>query len=110
MSCSIAAKYSTMGWNGAATLVRGQPTSISSIMLHNEGAATRYIQMFDAAAVADVTLGTTAPSVSFVMTTDTNLSVTFEHPLDFGTGLVIAATTTARGATTGGTINVTLGI
>lgn len=77
----------------------------------NTVAADSYLQLFDAAAVTDVTVGTTVPTL--VVTTDPSDS-TRENPLPthglvFVNGIVAASTTTPTGLT-GAVQHVRLGI
>ncbi len=66
-------------------------------MVNNEAAAS-YLRLFNAAAAADVTLGTTAPD--YVITTAASVSTarTLNKPLRFSLGLVIGSCTTATGS------------
>lgn len=97
--------YSDANWNGAATLLGGAgPKYLRSIHAHSETAG-RYVQVFDASAVADVTLGTTEPRLVLPLENiDDSVQRRFEG-VKFQLGVVIAATTAARGDTTGGTLN-----
>ena len=81
-------------------LVKGHNCTISAIRAINTTAADAFVQLFDAAAVTDVTLGTTLadwvvhsqadePSLGDGLPTD---GVTFRN------GLVIASTTTVDGS------------
>lgn len=107
---SLSRIASDANWDGAATLVRAGLVAVGSIYLHNENAATRYVQLFNSATVAGVTLGTTEPVMNIPVTTDGTFRHTFERPAQFDLGLVVAATTATRGATTGGTLNYTVEI
>ena len=106
MGRGVRAYYSDANWDGAATLVRpGARPLVGYIFAHNENASSRYLQVFNAAAVADVTLGTTEPVINAVITTDAQVTLDLDG-VNFDLGLVIASTTTTRGATTGGAINI----
>lgn len=100
---------SDANWDGSATLVRAGLVSVGSIYIHNENAAARYLQVFNSATVAGVTLGTTEPVINIPVPTDGQVQLRFKG-LRFDSGLVIALTTTSRGATTGGTGNYTIEI
>jgi hypothetical protein len=45
-----------------AILVKTGPLKVRTIQFHNAAATEAYLQMFDAAAAADVTVGTTIPN------------------------------------------------
>ena len=64
----------------------------------NTAAAVTYVQIFDAAAVTDVTLGTTVPKGSIPLAAS-GVSVIMEADLQFATGIVLFATTTLTGNT-----------
>jgi len=65
---------------------------------NGQGATDAYLQMFDAAAVASVTLGTTEPRwVLPVPATGGNAPV-YHQPLPFDSGIVVAVTSTPDGA------------
>ena len=71
-------------------------------MVQGTNAAVGYVQVFDAAAIADVTLGTTVPDL--VITTESNAigagsALSLYKPIKFAKGIVIASTTTATGST-----------
>lgn len=74
----------------------------------NPNATDAFLQCFDALA-ADVTVGTTVPTYSFLLPGGTGASnrgayaEQFEAPLQFNTALSIAITTTATGNTGPGT-------
>lgn len=94
---------------GSDVLVQTGETLVYSIDLHNGAAAVGFFLMFDAAAVADVTIGTTLPDYVLGMIASGNASQSFPKPLHFINGLVIAALTTISG-TSSGQIDVSLGI
>ncbi len=93
-------------------LVSAGPVELSNAMFYNNDSAAGYVQLFDAAAIGDVTLGTTAPK--WVMTaaaTSMSTQLIFCHPLMFSSGLVIAFTSTFKGNdATGSTAEVFLAI
>ena len=65
----------------------------------NADAGVRYIQVFDADDIADVTLGTTAPYYVVPMGSSATGTIAFWGGLPLSTGCVVAATTTATGST-----------
>ena len=74
---------------------------ISSIRYVNGDVGTRFCQVFDAASVSDVTIGTTEPTwvlVAGANGQDDNLKA----PAVFEKGVVVAGTTTATGNTGAG--------
>lgn len=101
--------YSDANWNGAATLVQGAGHKyIQTIFIDNENSSARFLQVFNAAAVADVTLGTTEPILNVRVPATDNRDV--DVHAWFQAGVVIALTDTTRGATTAGTGNIYIGI
>jgi hypothetical protein len=74
------------------------PCGLWSIQIFNAAVATTYIQCFDAAKPADVTLGTTVPTWVIAVPTVQSVVISPEQPVSFIAGLQIAATTTAGGA------------
>lgn len=85
-----------------AVLIQTGETSIQYLSAQNPDTADGWIQFFDAAAAADVTLGTTTPTASFWVPTQGARS---EAALMIrgAKGLVYAATTTSTGSTAPGT-------
>ena len=91
----------------STTLVQmqdGAPVFVHDIEVSNINAADAFVQFFNAASTAAVTLGTTAPTYSlFVPAGDGvnrgGMDKMFPVPLAFTAGLVVAATTTATGNT-----------
>jgi len=67
--------------------------------IQNAAAAITYVQVFDAAAVGDVILGTTTPLFVIGIGSSVHASLTLETPIIFATGIVVFATTTPTGAT-----------
>lgn len=71
--------------------------------VQNPNSVQVFLQLFDAL-VANVTLGTTAPTLSIVVPAGTGVddgmhAETLYHPPHFRTGIVYAVTTTATGLT-----------
>ncbi len=69
---------------------------IYTIAYSNFSGADAYLQIFDADA-DDVTVGTTEADFVIVLSDNEALSIPFETPIQFTTGLTIASTTTATG-------------
>lgn len=85
----------------ALAVVKGSPGQIASLAFLNTNASVSYIQVFDAATVGAVTLGTTPPKAVFGI--PASGSITHDLGtlgLNFLNGIVAAATTTATGLTT----------
>jgi hypothetical protein len=85
------------------TLIVKHKTTLLAARAINTTAADAYVQFFDAAAVADVTLGTTR--ADWVIVTDFPIEVSSgdglpTNGLNFEKGIVAASTTTAVGSTT----------
>lgn len=86
-----------------ATLVQGGPVTLTAIHAINTTAADAYIQIFDAAAIANVTVGTTVPD--WVVMSDFGVGLVSvsdglpTHGLSFRNGLVAVSTTTPTGNT-----------
>ena len=85
-------------------LVATGATLLYSIHLINGAAALTYLQCFNAAALVDVTLGTTVPTIAIPIIASAVLDIDLSKPLLFPLGLVVFSTTTATGST-GATTN-----
>lgn len=80
------------------TLLFGKACELTSLKYINEDTAARFLQVFDAAAIADVTLGTTRPD--YVLVAAQNAADNYHGSgLKFNKGIVVAPTTTATGST-----------
>lgn len=88
-------------------LVRAGNTLLTGYSILNATAAVAYVQLFDAAALADVTLGTTTPTYVIGNAASDVIARSFAYPLYFALGLCIFSTTTATGLT-GAAQNVSL--
>ena len=88
---------------GTAVLVQAGALILTAVHAINTTAADAYLQLFDAAAIADVTVGTTIPD--WVVMSDFGVglvSVSDGLPsfgLSFRNGLVVASTTTPINST-----------
>lgn len=88
---------------GTAELLSGKPTKLYYLTVHNLSNAIAYLQLFDAASAADVTLGTTAPTLTLGQHQNNSgypgyRDFIFSNPLNFKYGVVYAMTTTATGS------------
>jgi len=74
-----------------AVLVKTGKVSLCGWFQYNAGNAAAYIRFFDAAAAADVALGTTACDYAVGSATVNFSQGTFCRPLQFTKGMVVAA-------------------
>jgi hypothetical protein len=85
---------------GLTSVTSGQ-TKLGTIYCYNSAGAVGYIQLFDANSPSAVTLGTTKPKLSLgIPTAQASGLDQSSVGIAFQSGLVVAATTTATGATT----------
>ena len=89
-------------------LLRAGDTLINSIDMHNVTAADAFLQLFDAAATGDVTLGTTVPNYVIPNTANGGVGRSFPVPLFFTLGVVYASTT-ATGNDSGAAQDLSIG-
>jgi hypothetical protein len=85
-------------------LVQTGPTLLYSVHLANGAAALTYIQCFNAAALSDVTLGTTVADIALPIIASGVLDIDLKKPVMFPKGLVVFSTNSATGST-GATAN-----
>lgn len=81
-----------------AILVSVGPIGMTAFFQYNSGNAAAYVQCFNAATVAAVTVGTTVPDWVFGAAATNFSQGSFDRPIFFSAGLVIACTSTATGA------------
>ncbi len=92
--------YNNAALVGTALLASPGPINLQALSMRLNGTGANYLQCFDAAAAADVTVGTTKPAAAFGSATLNDVVMNFDgNPLHFHKGLVVACTTTASGAT-----------
>ena len=104
---SIKGKLAAALDDSPGLLVATGATLLYGMNIANGVAAMTYIQCFDAAELADVTLGTTTPDLAIPVITSGTLELTLTKPILFPKGLVVFSTNSATGATgaaTNGTI------
>ena len=77
--------------------VASKPCLIDSIHVLNETGADAYLQLFNAL-LADVTIGTTAPTLVVGVSPNDVQSITFRKPIRFNIGLVVGSTTERAGS------------
>lgn len=104
--------YRKTDLTNTATLVKTGSVRLITMEFQNINTVDVFLQLYDAAAAADVSVGTTTPKQSYCIPasdgTNRSLSVKDwgDRGLRFLAGLVIAATTTAAGGTAPATASV----
>lgn len=83
---------------GTATAIKASAGQLYGYHLFNTTAAVAYVQIFNVA-VASVTLGTTAPTLSIGIPASGGVTVNFDKGVAFGTAISYACTTTRAGST-----------
>lgn len=92
-------RYDASGTSTAELLNTGM-TVVTSVEIENPNGAPVYLQLFDAAAIADVTVGTTTPDYTRMVPLGSAAAPTsriIEVPIRFAKGCVYAVTTTRSG-------------
>lgn len=84
---------------GTAVLLVGHKCEVSAVRTVNTTAAAAYLQLFDAATAATVTVGTTLPHVVVKALANDPGTDDFYEAVIFQNGVVVASTTTALGST-----------
>jgi hypothetical protein len=87
----------------SAVLVSSTPATLTFINVANANASIVYVQVFNASAANQVTVGTTAPVFWFPVTTSNPINQELHLGYTFSKGIVIAVTTTPTGGTAPGT-------
>jgi len=111
---SKSAIYKNAALTGTAILVKTGPCSLNSYHIFNTTTAECYVQFFDAAAAADVTVGT-SPTFVLGIPAETAAGLgsgaccAIPKVIQFTLGLVVASTTAADGST-GAIVSILLGI
>lgn len=97
----MATPYRNATLQATAALVLGNKLKVIGLQVDNfANTARSYLQLYNAAAAADVTVGTTTPDKTMVIPGSGAMDFNWgQSPLDFSRGLVIAATTTVGGST-----------
>ncbi len=92
--------FSSTSLTSTKVAVKTTGGTVSFIQLANTGnsAALCYLQVFDATA-ANVTVGTTTPTLVLAVAAATVLTAPLNVPLQFSNAITVAATTTATGLT-----------
>lgn len=89
-------KYFDSDGDNTAQAVAARPGRIYNIEVSNPNATGVYLQLFDALA-ANVTVGTTIPSLSFFIPPSGAMDKNYSIPIQFGIGITYACTTTSTG-------------
>ena|SRR6266550_1514359 len=84
---------------GALVLLSKGTTVLTLLSILNGIAAAEFVQIFDAVQTSDVTLGTTVPDLEIGLTASTPLLLPLVGGVRFMKGIVVACTTTEKGAT-----------
>lgn len=91
---------------GTLKLYSQEKCCLTFLDISNPGTVASFVQIFDASAIANVTLGTDVPKLCIAVekgasATDVKTkSIQFTEPVQFNKGVVMAATTTPTGSTT----------
>ena len=100
--------YSNTALLATKAVVKASAGTVAGLAIGNPNAAIAYIQFFDAL-TGGVTVGTTVPTFVVQIPASSAVNLPLLPGVDFATGIVIAATTTATGLTAlGAGCNVTL--
>ena len=86
-------------------LVRAGQIDLSDLNVANGNASIIYVQLFDSATTAAVTLGTTVADKVLKVEASVQPFFFFPRSVRFGQGLVYALTTTASGSTAPGAVS-----
>lgn len=82
-----------------AVLIKTGSVSLSGYHIFNTTAAAAYVQLYDAAAAADVTVGTTVHTLVLGIPSSSGACRSLTRPLKFTNGIVVASTTAVAGST-----------
>lgn len=86
--------------SAAKTLINNAACTFGGhLTIYNPNATVSYIQVFDAAATASVTVGTTVAVALIIIPATSAANVEVTNGVHMASGIVIAATTTATGST-----------
>lgn len=104
MTEQTAFPHNNVSVNATAELVSASARRLNDLHVFHLNTADVFIQIFDAVAAADVTVGTTTADIAYLVPASdgTNrgaLDKMFSVPLYFTDGIVIAVTTTPTGNT-----------
>lgn len=81
-----------------AQLVYKGSGKFGGYFIYNPNSSVAYVQVYDAAAVADVTVGTTPPILRFGIPATAGANLELKRGRNITNGIVIAATTTPTGS------------
>lgn len=94
--------YSNTALSNTKVAAVANACRVFNLQIWNPGAATAYVQFFDALS-ADVTVGSTVPTRVRSVPAGGGIDTGYFAPLRFNAALTIAATTTPTGSTAPGT-------
>lgn len=93
-------KTRTNNVNATKNLIKAGDAALKHVFVKNSAGASAFIGIFDAAAIADVTLGTTIPDYEIIVADAANGALALpEKGIFFDLGIVIASVTSSAGAT-----------
>lgn len=95
----LAASYTAALDDSPGILVKATQGLLFGWHIKNTTGAALYVQIFDVAALASVTLGTTVPYVSLGLAANASSSAAFPVPIACNNGIAVFSTTTAGGNT-----------
>ena len=100
------------GLTNALVMLATGPADLYVLVLTNSSGAAAFVQLFDASAPANVTLGTTPPDMQLQVAAGATISLALgEDGLRFANGIVVASTTTDGGSTgSGSTVSIAMGV
>jgi len=91
---------------GVAELMKAGQIVLTKVVIENTDVTKAYLQIFDAAALTDITLGTTTPTFVLPLPASSLVIDDHENGLMFKKGVCYAVTTTPGGNTSPGAISV----
>ena len=81
-----------------AQLVIGKKSSLHAVHIENSNGAKSYLQFYNLATVAEAIVGTTTPVKTLYIPATGGYDFHWDSPVEFSSGIVIAATTGADNA------------
>jgi hypothetical protein len=91
-------------------LVAAGPVELAWFFIYNNDSAAGFVQLFDAASIGDVTLGSTAPSIIIGIAATNWAQGALAIPMIFTKGIVSAFTSDLSNGGTGSTAVVNFGL
>lgn len=82
------------------TLIRNSAGVLGGVYsVYNPNGVDLWLQVFDAASTAAVTLGSTAPKLTLWLPASSAYDASYARPVAFASGIVVAPTTSYKGST-----------